>query len=155
MANKVVSRKITKASKRRLLTAGLFCVFLFLYFCFTVFSYTYKIISLKKEEKNLTLKLEQLNTDREYLLVEIEKLQDPDYIARYARETYYYTKDGEYVLKLDKDRELLNDSDEQIDKTTVELNNIELMLQKYKYIIIGGIAIFGVVLTFIIIKSKI
>jgi len=32
---------------------------------------------------------------------EINKLQDKDYVARYARENYLYTKDGEYVIKVD------------------------------------------------------
>ena len=32
--------------------------------------------------------------------MDADKLQDPDYIARYAREKYFYSKDGEYIIKI-------------------------------------------------------
>ena len=32
--------------------------------------------------------------------MDANKLQDPDYIARYAREKYLYSKDGEFILKI-------------------------------------------------------
>ena len=35
-----------------------------------------------------------LEEENAYLKVEVEKLQDPDYVARYAREKYLYSKDG-------------------------------------------------------------
>ena len=34
------------------------------------------------------------------LKVDVEKLQDSDYIARYAREKYLYSKDGEFILNI-------------------------------------------------------
>lgn len=45
-----------------------------------------EITSLKKEEKNLT--------------GNVEKLQDPEYIARYLRERFLYSKDGEYIIRI-------------------------------------------------------
>ena len=45
-----------------------------------------ELISLKNKEKKLK--------------VDANKLQDPDYIARYAREKYLYSKDGEFILKI-------------------------------------------------------
>ena len=32
--------------------------------------------------------------------IDADKLQDPDYIARYAREKYSYSKDGEIILRI-------------------------------------------------------
>ena len=32
--------------------------------------------------------------------MDVDKLQDPDYIARYAREKYLYSKDGEFIIKI-------------------------------------------------------
>ena len=29
---------------------------------------------------------------------EVNKLQDPEYVAKYAREKYLYTKDGEIII---------------------------------------------------------
>ena len=39
------------------------------------------------------------------LKVDVEKLEDPDYIARYAREKYMYSKDGEIILRLPEEDE--------------------------------------------------
>ena len=36
---------------------------------------------------------------------EIIKLQDPEYLARYAREKYFYSKDGELIIKLPDEEE--------------------------------------------------
>ena len=77
---------------------------------------------LKKEEKNK-------KTD-------LTKLQDEDYIARYAREQYLYTKDGEYVIKIDEEEEIL------VEKKTEK---------NVKYLTIGFIALF-VLFIYVILK---
>ena len=35
---------------------------------------------------------------------DIEKFQNPDYLARYARENYHYSKDGELVIQTKKEQ---------------------------------------------------
>ena len=47
-----------------------------------------------------TAKLEELQKEEEELKADVERLQDPDYVARYAREKYLYSKDGEFIIKL-------------------------------------------------------
>ena len=32
--------------------------------------------------------------------MEVEKLKDPDYVARYAREQFLYSKDGEFNIRI-------------------------------------------------------
>ena len=44
--------------------------------------------------------LTSLKEKEEELKVDADKLQNPDYIARYAREKYRYSKEGEYVLQI-------------------------------------------------------
>ena len=39
------------------------------------------------------------------LKLDASKLQDSDYVARYAREKYYYSKDGELIIKLPDEEE--------------------------------------------------
>ena len=34
---------------------------------------------------------------------DIKKLKDPEYVARYAREKYMYSKDGELIIRLPDD----------------------------------------------------
>ena len=53
----------------------------------------YKALKLEKKYNKLLSEKEVLETD-------VVKLQDPDYVAKYAREKYLYTKDGELVIKI-------------------------------------------------------
>lgn len=59
-----------------------------------------KIYQKYQEKKVLTDELSELQKEEKVLRANVDKLKDPDYIARYAREKYLYTKDGEYVIKL-------------------------------------------------------
>ena len=52
----------------------------------SIFTTSMQIYEKKKEQKEYTVKL--------------EKLQDPDYVARYAREKYLYSKDGEIIIRI-------------------------------------------------------
>ena len=54
-----------------------------------------------KEKQELDQKLADLKDKEAELRVDVDKLQDPDYIARYAREKYLYSKNGEKILKID------------------------------------------------------
>ncbi|MDD6223522.1 MAG: septum formation initiator family protein [bacterium] len=60
----------------------------------------------KYQEKN-TLKQEMLSLREEEaeLKVDVEKLEDPEYVARYAREKYMYSKDGEIIIRLPEEDE--------------------------------------------------
>ena len=55
---------------------------------------------LYKEKEDLQEKMLSLREKEEELKVDVEKLEDPDYIARYAREKYMYSKDGEIILRI-------------------------------------------------------
>ena len=55
---------------------------------------------LNNEKKDLDKELTSLKEKEEQLKVDANKLQDPDYIARYAREKYFYSKDGEFILQI-------------------------------------------------------
>lgn len=67
---------------------------------FTVGNYWAQIYSKYQEKKKLEDELVELKKTEEALKVDVEKLQDPDYVARYAREKYYYSKDGEFIIRL-------------------------------------------------------
>ena len=53
-----------------------------------------------KEKKDLDQKLVELKSQEKELKVDVEKMQDPEYIARYLREKYLYSKDGEYIIRI-------------------------------------------------------
>ncbi len=94
-------KKISKKDKRRIA----FKVILFITLsCFTLvltFNNTIKIAEKTKEKKELTKKLDDLKEEEVILNDDVEKLKDPEYAARYAREKYLYSKDGEKILKID------------------------------------------------------
>lgn len=106
------TKRISKASKRRILFFGIPSLFIVFYFVFSTANSVYSIIKLKGETKRLEQQLYLLKNDEEDLKTEIKKLKDPDYIARYAREKYFYSKDGEYVIRIDEKEpeELENES---------------------------------------------
>ncbi len=76
---------------------------------FTIFKYWTEIYSKYKEKNELQKKLASLKDKEEELKVDVNKLQDSDYVARYAREKYFYSKDGEYILKIPEDDKKASD----------------------------------------------
>ena len=60
-----------------------------------------KIEKMKNEKEKLQEQLVILKEEKESLETDISKLEDPDYIAKYVREKYFYSKDGEVILRLE------------------------------------------------------
>lgn len=122
----MAKRRITKASKRRLTIFGTFSVLAIGYFIFSLLYNIYTIYDLTKEKEKLEKNYISLQKEAEDLKVDLEKLNDPDYLANYARENYLYSKEGEYVLQLK----------EETEKTEEEISVISDNLKK-NYMIIG------------------
>lgn len=59
-----------------------------------------QIYNKQKEKKDFALMLEKLKEKEEELNNTVTKLQNPDYVARYAREKYLYSKDGEIIIRI-------------------------------------------------------
>ena len=86
--------------KIRLCLYALTFVFLVGIMTLSCFSTWQKIYNNKKEKERLESVYTSLLTDEANLEDDVKKLQDPEYVAKYAREKYLYTKDGEYVIDL-------------------------------------------------------
>lgn len=69
----------------------------------TIGSYWVQISQKYQEKTRLADEILSLKEEEEILKVDVERLQDPDYVARYAREKYMYSKDGEIILRLPED----------------------------------------------------
>lgn len=93
-------KRVNRGSKRRLMLFFSIFVLLIGYVSYSTFSYWKQILINKKETKELEEKYEKLLTDKEVLESDVIKLQDPDYVAKYAREKYLYSKDGELIIKI-------------------------------------------------------
>lgn len=59
-----------------------------------------KINEMKKEKVFLESQILALKEEEKVLKNDIQKLEDPAYVARYAREKYLYSKEGEFIIKL-------------------------------------------------------
>ena len=92
--------KAKSKSRRRLLFLGLTSIIVIVTTTFTIGKYWVEIYNKYQEQKKLEQKLITLKNKEKKLKVDANKLQDPDYIARYAREKYLYSKDGEFILKI-------------------------------------------------------
>ena len=93
-------KKVNKCAKRRLLC--LFTIFILLvsYVSYTSFVYWKQILNNNKQQKELEKKYVKLIENKEILEEDVVKLQDPEYVAKYAREKYLYSKDGELIIKI-------------------------------------------------------
>lgn len=89
-----------KKARKRMLVLGLSSIIVILVMTFTIGKYWLEIINKYREKNELEKELVSLKEKEEKLKVDANKLQNPDYVARYAREKYLYSKDGEYILKI-------------------------------------------------------
>ena len=92
--------KITKKDRRRLIIWALLILVISSYL--TVFTYQYwsqilennqNRVELEQQYKNLLDEEEELNT-------QFTRLQDPDFVARFARERFLYSRAGELIIKI-------------------------------------------------------
>ena len=134
--------KISKASKKRLIVFGTASIFIIGYFIFNLGFNIYNLYSLKKSENKFISDLTELKRQEKILNQEIDKLQDPEYIAKYARENYSYSKNGEYIIKL-KDEKNKESEDEKFNL------NID-----YNYIIYGGIGLLIIIFIYALKKKN-
>lgn len=91
--------------KKRLL--GLSCLFLFLLgvLVASVFKDWLTIFQNKNEKVVLASKYDTLLEDEIKLNSELNKLQDPEYVTRYIREKYLYSKDGEVIIRIPEEEQ--------------------------------------------------
>ena len=89
-----------KKTKRRLLVYSLFIMATISYIAVFGINQWGKILNNRKETKELEQKYQSLLEKEEELNSEVTKLQDDEYVAKYAREKYRYSKEGEYIIKI-------------------------------------------------------
>lgn len=93
--------KNSKVKKhRRVVFLGFGSILIIVFMSYTLGKYWIEIFDKYREKKELEKELISLKEKEEELKVDANKLQNPDYIARYAREKYLYSKDGEYILQI-------------------------------------------------------
>ena len=98
----MAKRKVKKKA-RRIVTFGLISIALIVFIAITLGRVFFDIVDKYKEKKELENQLIVLQEKEKELENDVNKLEDPEYLARYAREKYFYSKDGELILRIPED----------------------------------------------------
>lgn len=101
MNKKTVKKKPKKKALRILFFGLASCISIF-YFLGIVVNVSIDIVDKYKEKELLNEKLLELKKEEHELSLDVEKLKDPEYIARYLREKFLYSKKDEYIIKIPK-----------------------------------------------------
>ena len=96
-------KKRNKKAKIRIFLFFLLFGSVTIYLGYNFFSNINMILEINREKQELQNKLASLQDEEENLNSDIKKLEDPEYVARYAREKYMYSKDGELIIRIPDD----------------------------------------------------
>ena len=98
--SKKINKKVKRKAKSRLVLA-------FVFFSILISSLGYNLIlniitikNIKQEKLEIKNKIALLEKEENVLESDIQKLKDPAYVARYAREKYLYSKEGEIIIRI-------------------------------------------------------
>ena len=96
----MAKRRKVKKKARRIATFGFISIVLILFIVATLGKIFIDIVDKYNEKNELENKLVVLKEKKKELENDVSKLEDPEYLARYAREKYFYSKDGELILRI-------------------------------------------------------
>lgn len=98
MANK--RKRKAKKQAFRIVVFGSVCLIIVGAILTTITTVWIEIFAKYKEKEELEDKILALKQQEEELSIDVERLQDPEYVARYLREKYFYSKNGEYIIRI-------------------------------------------------------
>ena len=93
--------KKTRKEKKRLILITLVIIGLIGSLFSSVSRDWVEILKNNKKAEELAAKYDDLLKEEDKLKSEVTKLQDSDYVARYAKEKYLYSTEGETIIRLD------------------------------------------------------
>ena len=91
----------TKKEKLRLFLIPVITIALLVLLVMSVYKDWETIFKNNQESKELSIKYDELLSQEEKLKSEVTKLKDPRYVARYAKEKFFYSTDGEMIIRID------------------------------------------------------
>lgn len=137
--------KVSIQARRRLFFLRPICLFLLFFVAITFISNTVRLYQLNNEKKEKEEEYIKQQEKSDYLKNEIIKLNDPEYLAKFARENYSYSKDGELIIKID----------EKVDEELKVENNIQRKNNEWLMYGIIGVALLIFYLFVRILRKKI
>ena len=97
---------VKRKSKYTVKTKGrMFIIFMFFGAIIVTLGFTFlhdlkRMNDMNYQMKELNKQKIQLLEEEEAIQADIKRLSDPMYVARYAREKYFYSKEGEFILRM-------------------------------------------------------
>lgn len=101
----MAKKKKVKKKAKRIVTFGIVSVLLITLVVVTLLSVFVETLDKYQEKNELKQKLILLQEKEFELENSVNKLEDPEYLARYAREKYFYSKDGELIIRIPENDE--------------------------------------------------
>lgn len=96
----MAKKKRVRKKAKRIATFGIVSIFIITIILTTFFGVIIQLLDKYQEKEELENSLVYLEEKKMELENEVEKLKDPEYLARYAREKYFYSKDGELIIRI-------------------------------------------------------
>ena len=93
--------KKTKKEKKRLVFISFCIIGLLVTLVSSVFKDWQEIMDNNSQIKSLSVEYENLLSEEEKLESDVTKLQDSEYVARYAKEKFLYSEDGDMIIRMD------------------------------------------------------
>ncbi len=93
--------RTSKKEKKRLFLITIAIITLLIVLVGSVYSDWKLILKNRRTEVELTQRYEELLENEVKLSAEITKLQDDEYLARYAKEKYMLSAEGDTIIKID------------------------------------------------------
>lgn len=97
-------KKVKKQNKskiiKRFFIFGFFCLLINGGILYSLVDTWNEVFIKSYQKQDLVVKLNDLKEESETLKVEVNKLQDPEYVAKYAREKYLYSGKNEYIIRI-------------------------------------------------------
>lgn len=90
----------SKKERRRMFLISFLIIALSAFLIKSVFSDWVQIMNNNKQIHTLTSQKKQLLDDEASLKSEVTKLENPEYVARYAREKYLYSMPDEIIIRV-------------------------------------------------------
>ena len=92
--------KKTKKEKKRLFVISVVIILLVVSLVSSVAGDWTKIMENKSKITSLNKQYNDLLSEEEKLVSEVTKLQDYDYIVRFAKEKFLYSENGELIIRM-------------------------------------------------------
>lgn len=100
----LIARRKKKALIRRLTAFAIFAAIVFVIIGTTMF-YQMELLTEKQEQlEQMEENYNEIKKEQKILQEEITKLQDDEYIGKYARQEYFLSEEGEIIFTVPEDK---------------------------------------------------